>query len=158
MRHGQHDRAEKDDGGGPVTAAVSVILVHEGRVLLVRRASAPARGLYAFPGGRVEEGETLEAAALRELQEETGLSGRDPDLFRVYDLIERNTAGMITSHFLLTVFRTKLSGDSAAAPIAADDAAEAAFFSPKEAACLPMPDSVRECLESIADDASDRYC
>lgn len=55
-------------------AAVSVAIVQDGRVLLVRRGREPARGLYAFPGGRVEPGETLEDAARRELMEETALS------------------------------------------------------------------------------------
>ncbi|MBV1707086.1 MAG: NUDIX domain-containing protein [Hyphomicrobiales bacterium] len=58
----------------PVPGA-SVALMRAGKLLLVRRAQAPAQGLYAFPGGKVEFGETLRAAALRELAEETGMSG-----------------------------------------------------------------------------------
>ena len=49
-----------------------VVLLHEGRVLLVQRGKAPDLGLWGFPGGHVEPGESAEAAALRELHEETG--------------------------------------------------------------------------------------
>jgi 8-oxo-dGTP diphosphatase len=132
--------------------AVSVILVHHNRVLLVLRANHPARDLYAFPGGRVDPGETLEDAALRELKEETGLSGRNAQPFRVYDLIERDAAGNVTSHFLLTVFRAELAGNSTGDPVAADDAAEARFFTLEETSRLAMPESVRECIASIAGD------
>ncbi len=53
--------------------AVSVIARDGERFLLVRRGRPPAFDLHAFPGGRVEPGETLEQAARRELREETGL-------------------------------------------------------------------------------------
>lgn len=132
--------------------AVSVILVENGRVLLVRRANPPSHNLYAFPGGRVDPGEMLEEAALRELAEETGLIARDPRPHRVYDLIERDAAGTITSHFLLTVFRATLDHNSAGEPVAADDALEAGWFELAAAADLPMPESVRECLEDLAAD------
>ncbi|KAA2264113.1 NUDIX domain-containing protein [Solihabitans fulvus] len=51
-------------------------IVHDpaGRLLLVRRANAPGKGLWSVPGGRVEPGETDSAAVTRELREETGLS------------------------------------------------------------------------------------
>src|SRR5690606_16017263 len=52
--------------------AVSAAILHEGRFLLVKRGRAPALGLYAFPGGRVEPGETLAEAVRREVIEETG--------------------------------------------------------------------------------------
>jgi 8-oxo-dGTP diphosphatase len=51
-------------------------IVHDaaGRLLLIRRAHEPGRGLWSAPGGRVEPGETLAAAVEREVREETGLS------------------------------------------------------------------------------------
>lgn len=54
----------------PVAAAV---VVHEGRVLLVRRRVAEGQLSWQFPAGKVERGETGEAAAVRETKEETGL-------------------------------------------------------------------------------------
>ena len=53
--------------------AVSAGIFRDGRLLLVRRAREPARGIYTFPGGRVEFGESLIEAVAREIREETGL-------------------------------------------------------------------------------------
>jgi 8-oxo-dGTP diphosphatase len=53
--------------------AVSAAIFRDGRILLVRRARSPAKGFYSLPGGRVEFGESLHAALLREVDEETGL-------------------------------------------------------------------------------------
>lgn len=53
--------------------AASAAIFRDGRLLLVRRANEPGRGLYSLPGGRVELGESLEQAVHREVDEETGL-------------------------------------------------------------------------------------
>jgi ADP-ribose pyrophosphatase YjhB (NUDIX family) len=53
--------------------AVSAAIFRHDDLLLVRRARAPAKGLYSLPGGRVEFGESLHAALHREVDEETGL-------------------------------------------------------------------------------------
>src|SRR5277367_2449593 len=53
--------------------AVSAAIFRDGKILLVRRARSPAKGLYSLPGGRVEFGETLHSALHREVREETGL-------------------------------------------------------------------------------------
>ena len=123
--------------------AVSIILRHEGRYLLVKRKNPPARDLYAFPGGRVEADETLASAALRELHEETGLHARDPVPLTTFDLVTRADDGTVSSHFFLTVFRAAYIGGTATA---ADDAAEAGWFTPQEISALPVPDSVTTCI------------
>ncbi|WP_099866333.1 NUDIX domain-containing protein [Pararhizobium haloflavum] len=129
--------------------AVSAIVVDQERVLLVKRANHPARDLYAFPGGRVDVDEAPAAAALRELAEETGLIGGAARPYRDYDLIDRDESGRVLSHFLLTVFRVSLDPASPVQPVAADDAAEAGWFTRDEALALPMPDSVAECIREI---------
>jgi 8-oxo-dGTP diphosphatase len=54
--------------------AVSGAIFRDGRILLVRRARSPAKGVYTLPGGRVEFGEPLHEALRREIDEETGLA------------------------------------------------------------------------------------
>lgn len=115
--------------------AVSIALVDGDRVLLVRRGRAPAKGLYAFPGGRVEDGETLERAVRRELLEETGLAAGAVALVETLD-IEREGSG---ASFRLHVFTAPYLGG---AVVAGDDADEAAWFNLAEMAALPVIPSV----------------
>ena len=64
--------------------ATGVVFAHNGGILLVQRAIEPSYGKWVFPGGYVDRGETLEAAALREVQEESGLLVRLTRLLGVY--------------------------------------------------------------------------
>jgi len=69
---------------------VDAVWIRRGRVLLVRRGRAPFRGMWAFPGGFVELRETVEAALVREVQEETGLIVRTTGLVGVYSGPDRD--------------------------------------------------------------------
>ena len=58
--------------------AASVALVRDGKVLLIKRAYAPYKGLWTLPGGRLEPDESIEQCAVREIAEEIGVSIRNP--------------------------------------------------------------------------------
>jgi 8-oxo-dGTP diphosphatase len=95
-----------------------VILLGGDRVVLVERRNEP-RG-WALPGGFVDEGETLEAAAAREAREETGLAVRLVEQFHAYSDPRRDPRG----HTISTVF----IGQAAGTPAGGDDAARAEAF------------------------------
>ena len=118
-----------------VLPAVSVALQHGDRLLLVRRGRAPSLGSYAFPGGRVEAGEALEAAARRELAEETGLT-----VGNLSPLVRVPVEGDEVDYDLQVFFGRYAGGE----PMAADDAADAAFFTLAEMEALPVLDSVMQ--------------
>jgi len=114
--------------------AVGVVVLHGDEVLLVRRGTPPRQGQWSLPGGRIEFGETVEAAALRELKEETGVEAQLLGMIEVLDAIfTSRTSGDVTRHYVLIDFAARwLSGE----PVAGDDAAEARFFHHSEVAGL----------------------
>lgn len=108
----------------PKLGAIAIVL-HAGRVLLVRRRKAPDAGLWGFPGGHVEAGETALAAAARELAEETGVLARPVRYLTNLDIIRHDATGALQFHFLLAVVICDyISGT----PVAADDVSDAGWF------------------------------
>ena len=84
--------------------AVSIAVVREGKVLLASRAGAPYRRMFTLPGGLVETGETVEAAALRELREETGILARLAGFNQIFQHISRDDAGRVERHYVILSF------------------------------------------------------
>jgi 8-oxo-dGTP diphosphatase len=105
---------------------VDVIIRAGGGIVLVRRRNPPPG--WALPGGFVDLGESLEAAAVREAREETGLAVRLLRQFHTYSDPARDPR----RHTVSTVFLADAEGE----PRGADDAAEARVFA---AGALPQP-------------------
>lgn len=129
--------------------AVGVVCLREREVLLIRRGKPPRQGGWSLPGGRMEWGETVEAAALRELREETGVEADIAGFLEVVDgLFPSPTA--IEQHYVLIDFAARWR---AGEPRAGDDAADAAFFT---RAAMPVDGMWSETVR-IIDLALERY-
>lgn len=129
----------------PKLGAIAVI-VREGRALLVQRGKSPDAGLWGFPGGHVEPGETAMAAAVRELHEETGVRATALEYLTNIDVVRHDAAGAVSAHYLLAAV---LCDYVAGTPQAADDARDAAWIDCDivRAGSLPMSARVREVME-----------
>lgn len=124
---------------GPVAATLAAV-IHQDRILLIRRANRPDAGRWAFPGGKIRAGETIMAAAHRELTEETGVQGQAMQLFDALDVFDREPSArpLAYSHFILiaVLFRWQ-QGE----PQAGDDALDARWFSNAELDSLDVAHS-----------------
>ena len=92
--------------------AVSAAIIRDGHVLVARRAKGASTGLYTLPGGVVEAGETLHAAVIREVAEETGITIEPVALAGQREFITRDDAGKVSRHFVILCFAARwLAGE-----------------------------------------------
>jgi ADP-ribose pyrophosphatase YjhB (NUDIX family) len=84
--------------------AVSAAIFRDGRILLVRRARSPGKGLYSLPGGRVEFGESLHTALHREVAEETALTIEIVELAGWREVLPTAAGG---GHYLIMSFAAR---------------------------------------------------
>lgn len=81
--------------------AVGAIVIDAGSILLVKRDHEPAKGQWSLPGGRLEAGETLREALVREVREETGVDVDVDGLIGVAERIVRDDDGEIEYHYVI---------------------------------------------------------
>jgi 8-oxo-dGTP diphosphatase len=131
---------------GPRVDCVGGIVVHDGsdgrRLLLVLRGREPSRGTWSVPGGRVEPGETDEAATAREVLEETGLRVW---VGRLVGTVERDApAGGV--YVIRDYLCRAVPGADLDAVRGGDDADDARWFTPREVAGLGCAPGLVEAL------------
>ena len=105
-----------------------IVILHRSEngcsVLLIERKNPPFEGSWAIPGGFVDMDETLEEAALRELEEETGVSGVELHQFHTFSKVDRDPR-----HRTITTVFIGYADASQITPNAGDDAANVKWFS-----------------------------
>ena len=119
---------------------VGVVLVDAGRLLLVQRGHEPSKGLWAVPGGKVDVGETLRDAAVREVAEETGLDVEIGDVIWVGEHISAH------GHIVLIDFLGSVVGGELSA---ADDADRAEWVPLRRAGDYPLTSTMHELIDVL---------
>jgi 8-oxo-dGTP diphosphatase len=129
----------------PTAPVVGVggVVVHEGRVLLIRRGKQPLYGRWVVPGGTVELGEPLVDALRREMREETGLEVEPFELITVFDRIEQE-GGRVSYHYVIVDYLCRyLSGEAHAD----SDALDVAWAAPQELPAYDLPPKALEVVQ-----------
>ncbi|WP_455222078.1 NUDIX hydrolase [Kaarinaea lacus] len=107
---------------------VGAVVIHEDRVLLVKRGQAPFQGKWCIPGGKVRYGETLQQAAEREIHEETGITIKAGEPVYVFDTIDTASSEQSYHYVVIDLQADYISGN----PQARDDVLDAAWFDKDE--------------------------
>jgi 8-oxo-dGTP diphosphatase len=128
------------------------IIVHEGRVVLVKRRFEPLAGQWSIPGGAVETGETLEACLVREMAEETGFIVEVGPVVEVLDRITHDDGGKVLYHFVLVDY---LCWPVAGELRAGSDVAEAVLAEPSELAQYQLTEKALAVIERALEMARD---
>jgi 8-oxo-dGTP diphosphatase len=128
------------------------IIVHEGRVVLVKRRFEPLAGQWSIPGGAVEAGETLEACLVREMGEETGFLIQVGPVVEVLDRITHDDEGKVLYHFVLIDYLCWPVGGELRA---GSDVAEAVLAEPSELAQYELTEKALSVIERALEMARD---
>jgi ADP-ribose pyrophosphatase YjhB (NUDIX family) len=127
---------------------VGAIVLHGGRVLLVRRGQPPALGLWSVPGGLVDLGETTVEAARREVEEECGLKVRIVELAGVLDRVTRDDDGRVRYHWVLVDYLAVPESDDVIT--AGSDAAEVRWVTIDDVEQLPTTEGLLPMIRRAA--------
>ena len=100
---------------------IGVVIVHEEKIVLIKRSNEPARGKWTIPGGLVELGEPIENAVIREALEETCLEVENPRLVDVVGQVDHDADDRVKYHYVIIDYLEHVrSGNISAASDAAE--------------------------------------
>lgn len=126
---------------------VSALVEHEGKILIIQRGQSPNKGQLAFPGGKLQWGETLTQAVERELYEETAVTGRATHLLHAVNIIAPDDHEKIIRHYVVLCYRCQWLNGTAQAR---DDASQVYWLSAKELLSrTDVVEGVKEVLRKI---------
>ncbi len=120
---------------------VGTVLIKDGKVLLIQRAAEPDKGMWSIPGGLIENGETAEEAAIREVMEETGLDIENIEFVDAVTKVVYDEEEKILYHFAIFDFKS-LSFKGEVTP--QDDAMDAKWVKFEDVSKYPMPYTLQE--------------
>ncbi|MEM3956177.1 MAG: NUDIX hydrolase [Candidatus Bathyarchaeia archaeon] len=121
---------------------VGAVVCADGKILLIRRANEPGKGLWSIPGGLVEVGERIVDAVKREVEEETGIKVEVGRLIDVVENIIFDGDGRVKFHYILIDFEAKpVSEKLEIKP--SPEVLEARWFTPEEIKNLPMTQTAK---------------
>ncbi|MEP9379516.1 NUDIX hydrolase [Aquabacter sp. CN5-332] len=129
------------------TLAASAAVFRGPRVLLAKRGFNPGLGLWSLPGGRVEPGETVAEAAVREVMEEVGVEAEVLGVAAVLDFISHDDAGALSSHFVVIAHAALWRANE---PAPGPEATEIGWFLPEEVAALPTTRGLADVVRKAA--------
>jgi 8-oxo-dGTP diphosphatase len=124
---------------------VGAVVFNDGKVLLIERGKEPLKGWWTVPGGLVEIGERLEAAAGRETLEETGLIVKPVAVAAVFQQIMPDVEERTEFHYVIVDYLCELEAGTVQA---ASDVAKAGWFTPEEAKRLRMAPGTSGVIDS----------
>jgi len=142
----REDAVQREYPAQPLVGVGAVVVNETGdRVLVVRRAREPSRGLWSIPGGLLELGETLQEAVVREVREECGVDIVPGDVVSVLDAILRDDEAddRVRYHYVLVDLAARYVGGE---PVPAGDVSAVQWATRHDLEGLPLTEGAREVI------------